>query len=336
MLRLFAVIAVVLTLAATSVTATAAQDASPIASPGAGPCDAPALPPGTPTPQEPEGTPAASPAADDMAGMEMGTPEAVEEAEEVAEAAEEEASPEAERPAGTPADAATAEEATAAAENFVNCLAGGNAEAVAALVTENFLLANLGTANPYDLVAQFGEVPPIATRSIDNPQSYDDGRVSVDVTYSGFFAFGPNQINRDRWYFVNEGDYWLVDAREALPVGMGTSVDVEMVDYAFVLSQDTFPAGEVISFDIVNAGEYPHEFVVVGLPEGVTVEQVLEDPSLEEQIAFYGVNFADPGGNASFALENLEAGTYTVVCFVDVPEDVPHVVRGMVAEFTVQ
>ena len=247
-LRLFAVIAVVLTLAATSVTATAAQDASPMASPAAGPCDAPALPPGTPTPQEPEGTPEASPAADDMAGMEMGTPEAV-------EAAEEEASLEAERPAGTPADAATADEATAAAENFVNCLAGGNAEAVAALLTEDFLLANLGTANPYDLVAQFGEVPPIATRSIDNPQPYDDGRVSVDVTYSGFFAFGPNQINRDRWYFVNEGDHWLVDAREALPVEMGTSVDVEMVDYAFVLSQDTFPAGEVISFDIVNAGE---------------------------------------------------------------------------------
>ena len=42
------------------------------------------------------------------------------------------------------------------------------------------------------------------------------------------------------------------------------------------------------------------------------------------------------GGGCACALENLEAGTYTVVCFVDEPEGVPHVVRGMVAEFTVQ
>jgi hypothetical protein len=34
--------------------------------------------------------------------------------------------------------------------------------------------------------------------------------------------------------------------------------------------------------------------------------------------------------------DGLQPGVYTAVCFVDVPESIPHVVRGMVAEFTVE
>ncbi|MDP9365226.1 MAG: cupredoxin domain-containing protein, partial [Chloroflexota bacterium] len=227
--------------------------------------------------------------------------------------------------------------ATAASENLFNCLNGGNAEGFVALLTPNFLLAVSGSANPYDAVAGFAEIPPIGVRSVDNAQTYGEGRVSVDVVHSGFLAFGPAQVNRSRLFFVEEDGFRRLDAAEALPVeGADATIDVQMVDYAFVLSESTVPAGGLVAFDIVNTGAYPHEFAVVRLPEGVTVEQVLEDPSLEEQIAFFGANFAGPGGNASFALENLEAGTYTVVCFVDEPEGIPHVVRGMVAEFTVR
>lgn len=338
--RLLALVAAMLLLLAGS-SAALAQDASPIASPTAGPCDAPALPPGTPTPQEPEGSPAASPVADDMAGMEMGTPEALEEAEAVAETAEEVASPEAPLappvPAGTPADQAAGDEAAAAVENLANCRNAGNAEATVALFSPNFLQSFFGTSNPYDVIADVAEGPPFTVRSLANAQTYADGRISIDAVHTGFTAFGPSQVNQTRMFFVRDGDYHLLDAADTLPVaGAETTVDVGMVDYAFVLSQTTVPTGGLVAFNITNDGDYPHEFVVVQLPEGVTVDQVLQDPSLEEQIAFYGVNFAGPGGNASFALEGLEAGTYTVVCFVDEPEGIPHVVRGMVAEFTVQ
>ncbi len=333
----FALVVALLALALVA-PAAAAQDASPMALPAAGPCDAPALPPGTPTPQEPEGTPTASPAAD-MAGMEMGTPEAVEEAEEVAEIAEDATPAMAPSPVGTPADPATADAAIAAAENFANCLNSGSAEAVAALASPNLIMFFFGTTNPYDIVAEqeADPLPPITIRSLDNPLAYDDGRVSVDVVYSGGFAFGPNQVNHDRWVFVEAGEHWLLDELRAQPFAeAATIVDVEMVDFAFGLSQNSAPAGELIAFNIVNAGEFPHEAAVVLLPEGVTVEQVLEDPALEEQVGFFGGNFAEPGGRASFALENLEPGTYTLVCFVDEPDGVPHVVRGMVASFTVE
>ncbi len=331
--RFVIVLVAVLALTLGSPLAVFAQDASPVA----GPCDAPALPPGTPTPMDemegpPEGTPA-----DAMAGMEMGTPEA-EEVTETAEAAA--ATPSMpDELEGTPADQALADEAIAAAENFANCINSGEPEALAALVSTNLIMYFFGTANPHDIVAEQAAdpLPPISIRSLDNPLTYDDGRVSVDVTYSGAFAFGPNQVNRDRWVFTQAGEYWLLDEIRSLPFEDGaTVVDVEMFDFAFGLSQNSAPAGELIAFNIVNAGQFPHEAVVVLLPEGVTVEQVLEDPSLEEQVGFFGGNFAEPGGRASFALENLEPGTYNLVCFIDEPDGVPHVVRGMVASFTVE
>ena len=318
------VIALIAVLALTlgSPLAASAQDASPIASPAAGPCAAPALPPGTPTPRD---------------EMEAGTPE-VAEITETAEAAAATPSPTA-ATEGTPADPALADEAIAAAENFVNCLNSGDPESLAALVSPNQIKVFFGTTNPYDIVAEqeANPLPPITIRSLDNPLAYDDGRVSVDIVYSGGFAFGPNQVNRDRWVFVEAGEHWLLDEIQSLPFEeAATIVDVEMIDFAFGLSQNSAPAGELIAFNIVNTGEFPHEAIVALLPEGVTVEQVLQDPSLQAQVGFFGGNFAEPGGRASFALENLEPGTYTLVCFVDEPDGVPHVVRGMVAAFTVE
>ena len=68
----------------------------------------------------------------------------------------------------------------------------------------------------------------------------------------------------------------------------------------------------------------------------MTVDQVLDDPALQEEIQFVGGVFAEPGEIAYLGLEGLAPGTYTAVCFVDVPRGVPHVVRGMVAEIVAE
>jgi hypothetical protein len=330
--RLFMLIAVLLALLLVAPAAAVAQDATPAASPAAGPCDAPALPPGTPTPQEPEASP--------MAGMEMGTPDAVEAAEEIAETAEatEPAAPPATpMPAGTPADQATADEAIAAVENVVNCANAGNAEAVVALLTTNFLETEFGTGNPYDLLAELPLVPG-TVESLGDVQTHDDGRVSADVVYTGLF-FTPNMLSHERWYLIEEEGYWKVDGVVELPIEAegATVVEAEMLDYAFNLSQTSAPAGGPIVFKVRNGGQYPHELVVMRLPEGITADQLLEDESLFEQVQFFGVTFAEGGQQAEdFAMVNLEPGTYTIVCFVDVPEGVPHIARGMVHEFTIE
>jgi hypothetical protein len=61
----------------------------------------------------------------------------------------------------------------------------------------------------------------------------------------------------------------------------------------------------------------------------------LADPALGEAAVFLGGAFAEPGGVAYMGFTGLAPGTYTVVCFVDVPEGIPHVMRGMIAELTV-
>ncbi|RIK36300.1 MAG: hypothetical protein DCC55_27705 [Chloroflexi bacterium] len=114
------------------------------------------------------------------------------------------------------------------------------------------------------------------------------------------------------------------------------TIDVRITDYAFELNQDRFTAGEFVVFHVVNAGEYPHEFAVFRLPEGATVDGIAQGQFPEES-AFTGAIFALPGQEATdLVLVNLEAGTYAIVCFMDAPDGIPHVARGMVAGFTVQ
>ncbi len=321
MCRVLTVCAVVLALTAGNGFSVAAQDATPAATT----CVAPELPPGTPTPME-EMVPEATPAAD-MAGMEMASPEA----EAIAETAEQ-ATPDSAALEGTPADDA-AERVIAAAENLIACLSTGNYLGFAALSTPNYLLTSFGTSNPYDIPLFMEGFPPIEARAIGDPQSHADGRLSADVTT----VLGGLQVDRFRAYFIDENGTLLLDEEVSLPIdNADVEIEAVMLDFAFNLSQDTFPAGTLVAFTLPNEGQYPHEFAVVRLPEGITVEQVLSDPSLEDQIQFLGGIFAEPGETAYLGLENLEPGTYTAVCFVDIPDGIPHVMRGMVAEFTVE
>jgi len=286
-----------------------AQEASPVSAT----CEAPALPPGTPTALEELASPAA------MAPMDA-TPEA--------------AAPEATaEPAGIPADAANAERVTSAAENLIGCLSTGNALGFAALVTPVYLQSEFGITNPYDMQYVFDGMPSFELLAAEHPQIHADGRISVEITS----RVGENQVDRFRAYFI-EGDqgYLLLDQEVALPVAGDITVEVTMLDYAFEMSQTTIPAGGIVSFEITNAGQYPHEFVVVQLPEGVTVEEALADPALGESVMFLAGTFAEPGQVAYTGLTGLTPGTYTVVCFVDTPEGIPHVMRGMVAELTVE
>ena len=260
----------------------------------------------------------------------MASPEAAGAIEATPETGVPEAAP---APAGTPADDATAARVTSAAENLIGCLSTANALGFAALVTPNYLLTEYGMTNPYDMEYVFEGFPPFELLALENAQTHADGRSSIEITT----LIGSNQVDRFRAFFV-EGDqgYLLLDEEVSLPVAADVTVDVALLDYSFELSQNTIPANTLVAFEINNAGQYPHEFVVVRLPEGVTVEDALADPALGESVEFLAGAFAEPGEAAYVGLMGLEPGTYTVVCFVDTPEGIPHVARGMVAELTVE
>jgi uncharacterized cupredoxin-like copper-binding protein len=93
-----------------------------------------------------------------------------------------------------------------------------------------------------------------------------------------------------------------------VPVGTAkTTVNVNMVEYAFQLSQSTIPSGQ-ITFVIKNSGNEVHNFAILGNKAGA-------------QIA--------PGTSETWTV-SLPPGTYNYQC------DVPfHADRGMTGQFTV-
>ena len=289
----------------------------------------------------------ASPEAE-MAGM-GGTPVGGEQVEAVAETAEAgAASPAAEatsvRPAGTPADQATVDRMTALYESAYACINGGDYLGFAALFTPEGLAEEFGTANPYDLpaiilpaiIAGFGVVPEFRLISVDTVLVLSDGRYYAEATY----RFGNALAREGAYYTEQNGELLAAAGTVELPVEVpadAQAVDGELVDFGFNLSETSLSTGAPIAFNVTNNGQYPHELAVVQLPAGATIEQIPDDPALQQQLRFVGAIFAEPGQQAPpLVLFDLEPGTYSVVCFVDMPDGVPHVMRGMVAEFTAQ
>ena len=329
--RLFALVVVLLALALAA-PPVGAQDATPMASPAAGPCEAPELPPGTPTPPE-EGTPAAEGEA--TPGVD----------EEQADVAVPEGTP-VPPPVGTPTTGADADAAVAGLENWVNCLNAGDYLAVAALLTDNFLTNYIGLTNPYDVPADLEGAQPVEIRAVGNTQTYDDGRVSVDWVYAGFFN-GPGALSSERWFFVEEDGFYKLDniASAPMPADVlpgATVVDVRMVDYAFALDTYTIPADAPVILRTTNASATgaPHVNAVVQLVDEPTAEAVIEgeiDLDDEEALAgFFGALFLEPGETGDLAFEGLAAGTYFLICDVETEDGTRHYELGMVTQITVE
>jgi plastocyanin len=145
------------------------------------------------------------------------------------------------------------------------------------------------------------------------------------------------------------------DASAGSPVTGSESVTVTGVEYAYEGIPGNVTAGTTITF--VNSGQEVHEIVAVRRNEGVTttLDELLAAPEdeLEQFVTFLGVAIADPGETAPETITLDQPGGYIFLCFIPVgttalpstapgespsaslPAGPPHVVQGMVAEFTV-
>jgi uncharacterized cupredoxin-like copper-binding protein len=307
-----------------------AQDATPAGSPAAAECDAPELPPGTPTPMD-----TASPEATE--GEASPIPE-----DETGDAAEATATEE--EDAGTPAEDDTGAEITAAVENLAGCVNSGDYEGVAALLTEEFMMSEFGTGNPYDvalLLEEFGL--SFANITVDNPRTYEDGSVSADVTYMA----SQYQIAGETWYLVQDGEYWkLMGDDEFTPEVDGDTAVVGVVlddtgdeggelTYSITPNAPSVAQAEVLIFHAVNQGTEDHELVVFKLPEGADPMGLLDGSIAESDVEFIGAVDTGPGGEVDMVLQGLPAGVYTMVCFFESPDGSPHAAHGMTAQFEV-
>jgi hypothetical protein len=318
-----------------------AQDATPEA---VG-CYSPGLPPGTPTPEEEmvEEEAAASPEA--MEGMEMASPEASPAAVEPLVAPV--------LPEGQPADEETALAVTASIENYAACsqdaITTGDPSLYVALQTPNYWESQ-GFTNPYDLIRAESEEPleSIELQSIDNPRSYDDGRVSGDLQ----IVANGNWVVKLRFFLAQDGLLWKLDEEASLrpePVAESVSVNgiqiVETPDeatgqkkYEFVSTVGSFdwaPA-EALVINVSNTGEELHETIVLQLPEGADPAGLLDGSLSFDDVTFYGGVFdIYPGTSQDIVLLNLEPGAYTLICFFPAPDGTPHAALGMIGTFNI-
>jgi hypothetical protein len=253
------------------------------------------------------------------------------------EAASPEASPVAE-PVGTPADDATAQRVVAASQNVVACYNAGNFAAFLDLVTNNFIVDDLGYANRDEaaqgLTAELasGDFATVDDLTVDaeSVMVYDDGRFSVDVTYTQF----TYQFVQARWFFVESGSDLLLDDEVFQspdpPVDFVTVISASLAaDEGATVGFDqstSITQTEAVILHLINNSAETHEFAVIMLPEGTMATPVAEgeegNPTLDMAAVESGMivgyaRVAGDGGIVDIAEVGLPAGLYSLVDFTD-------------------
>ena len=278
----------------------AAAQATPVgggiaASPAAGECEAPEGMAGMDMAATPMATPAATPVTEEDGALPVGTPVA---------------------------DEGLVEDATAAAENFVNCWNEGNVDAVLALGTANFVQTQYGIESAEEAAEALGAegaLPPITIIETGDVQTYEDGRASLDLDY----LLGEHQYTAARWYMVEADGQLLIDQQElTLPqpdVETITNIGLSFADDETGLAYDqgadeaggrTLALLPGIVLTVNNSAGTESRFVsVVRLDEEPTGTP--EAGPLPE--GDFVAAFAVPAGdNADVALVNLTPGSYAI------------------------
>ena len=126
-----------------------------------------------------------------------------------------------------------------------------------------------------------------------------------------------------------------------------SSAPAAPTEVAFTASDFTFDGpttieAGMVTFVFENNGPQLHHLQLVRLPEGMTLEAFQAEmgklqpgtPPPAWIIDAGGVN-PPPPGQAARATLMVEAGEYAVLCMVDTPDHVPHVLKGMIRPLTV-
>ena len=219
---------------------------------------------------------------------------------------------------GTPVDASEEEAVLAAAQNFIYCYNAGDFETLAQLVTPNLLLDLFGIEDPGTALdtLQAMQLPPITLLGAGDVETFDDGRIGVEVQY----LLGPYQVVSATHYFVEEGGNFLVDEEvynapqiEGDSALIGVSVSDETESIAFDQGADDFggrtipPIGIINVFGTNSSSEQQifEMYTLVGAAEGTPVsDEMMADSELVGRLSLA------PGEAATMALVDLPQGAY--------------------------
>jgi hypothetical protein len=124
---------------------------------------------------------------------------------------------------------------------------------------------------------------------------------------------------------------------EATPPAGPNVVTFTAMDFSFD-GPTEIPAGPT-TLNLVSSGKEIHHMVLFQLAEGKTMDSLaaaMKNPGPPPAWATMigGPNAPTPGGTSNASL-NLQPGNYAMVCFVDTPDKVPHMAKGMTRALTV-
>lgn len=234
------------------------------------------------------------------------------------------------------------QDAAQSIRDVIDAYNAGDVEAFLAHWTEAGLQSEFGAtadqirANPAVFFAS-----PVGGIQIGEFRDVQEGDESASVEFE--FIFG-RMLTLQRYDLVNQDGRWQIDATAEVDIDVPDgvqAVSVDLEEFAFA-----FDAGEVgdgnVAFQVENIGEQSHELVMLQVPEGLTVEELLalegnELPEGIEIVGSIGPFLPGEGGNMVFS-QPLAAGSYMFLCFLPNegdPQGAPHLLEGMTATFQV-
>ena len=124
--------------------------------------------------------------------------------------------------------------------------------------------------------------------------------------------------------------------------GATLAVTAQEADGKYSFDAPATVAAGVVTIEVTNSGQEPHQAALVHLEDGKTradFEASLQDESPEAPEGLTlagGVSSVSPGGGTSNLTQELEAGNYLLICEIPGPDGKPHAANGMISELTVE
>jgi hypothetical protein len=233
--------------------------------------------------------------------------------------------------------------ATAGLQNIISCIGSGDWDRLSVLMTPNMMLFLTGGTDPAAVPETMTGVAPVEMVNIGEVTVDSAGRAGVPIVYGGLLNEPGAQV-AEIWYLVEEDGYWKIDGIQAtaFPDELypdATVLEIQMVDFAFALSENSIPAGPVIlRFSNTSFTHQGHVGATLTLTEGNTSESIIEGDVLPEYqvTSFLHAIYLEPGLTGDIYVADLAPGFYTIACDVTTPDGTPHWQLGMVTQFNVE
>ena len=162
----------------------------------------------------------------------------------------------------------------------------------------------------------------------------------VDLVAGNYFMFDP---------FVARIGFATVLDGETSNVEPASDATIEMTEMRFILPDAGLRSGKS-RLKVTNIGAIAHEFQVTTVPEGTTIDQMMElfslpfdaTPSPDFPLSQIFVDYHPAAatsilaaGHTSWIDVDIAPGTYAVMCMLPFPGGVPHAMEGMVEIVTI-